>query len=123
MHIGEINVICTDLARSRDFYCSLLGFEAVEEEGGCALHCRLGSHRLLLLAVAGRGAERKPYCESACLSFDLITDDLAGTCSRLKVAGVNFEREPDGRMAVVRDPDGNCLEIVQSGAVSFGSGG
>lgn len=121
MRIGEINVICTDLARSRAFYCGLLGFAAVEEEGGCALHCRMGEYRLLLLAVAGSQAVRMKYCEAACISLDLITDDLGAECVRLKAAGVEFEREPDGRMAVVRDPDGNCIEIVQSRAASFGT--
>ena len=43
-------------------------------------------------------------------------DDIYGLCQRLMDAGVTINRPPrDGRMAVVRSPDGISIELLQKG--------
>jgi len=108
MRIGEINIICTDLPRSRAFYVDLLGLEVLEQEGKEALHLRCGEHLILLLAVASQSIPSTPYCLQPCISFDLIVPELESFAARLGEAGVKIEREysPDTKNVFVRDPDG-----------------
>ena len=108
----------------RDFYCDLLGLEPVEREGADALHCQVGKTRFLLLAVASGAAPAEPYASRPTISFDLVVEDLAGLCARLTDAGTRFVRPSDGRSAIVHDPDGNAIELLQStlGAVPDASG-
>lgn len=124
MRLGEINIIGADLTRMRAFYCDLLGLEAVEREGADALHCRLGEARFLLLAVASGSAPAEPYPTRPTISFDLVANDLAELCERLDEAGAEFVRRSDGRSAIVRDPDGNAVELLQAtpGAAPDASG-
>ncbi|MCA8939908.1 MAG: VOC family protein [Planctomycetes bacterium] len=115
MRVGEINIICRDLEVSRAFYCDMLGFEALEYEGPEALHCRCSNARLLLLAVAKEAAPAAAYCHHACVSFDIITPDLAALVERLKASGATFAQEFNGSCAFVYDPDGNVVEMLQDG--------
>jgi lactoylglutathione lyase len=44
-------------------------------------------------------------------------DDIYATCARLKAAGVTIHRPPrDGRMAFIKSPDGQSVELLQHGA-------
>ena len=44
-------------------------------------------------------------------------EDIHATCARLQAAGVAILRPPrDGRMAFVKSPDGQSIELLQSGA-------
>jgi lactoylglutathione lyase len=44
-------------------------------------------------------------------------DDIYATCARLRAGGVVINRPPrDGRMAFVRSPDGQSIELLQQGA-------
>lgn len=43
-------------------------------------------------------------------------DDIYATCERLRAAGVDILRPPrDGRMAFVKSPDGQSVELLQRG--------
>ena len=43
-------------------------------------------------------------------------DDVYATCARLRDAGVTIHRPPrDGRMAFVKSPDGQSVELLQKG--------
>lgn len=43
-------------------------------------------------------------------------DDIYATCARLREAGVVIHRPPrDGRMAFVKSPDGQSVELLQKG--------
>ena len=43
-------------------------------------------------------------------------DDIYTTCARLRDAGVTIHRPPrDGRMAFVKSPDGQSVELLQKG--------
>lgn len=44
-------------------------------------------------------------------------DDIHATCARLMASGVTILRPPrDGRMAFVKSPDGQSVELLQNGA-------
>jgi len=44
-------------------------------------------------------------------------DDIHATCARLHAAGVAILRPPrDGRMAFIKSPDGQSVELLQAGA-------
>ena len=44
-------------------------------------------------------------------------DDIYALCASLKAAGVEIHRPPrDGRMAFVKSPDGQSIELLQRGA-------
>jgi len=48
------------------------------------------------------------------LAFEV--DDIYATCARLKEGGVTINRPPrDGRMAFVRSPDQQSVELLQKG--------
>ena len=43
-------------------------------------------------------------------------DDIHATCARLHAAGVTINRPPrDGRMAFIKSPDGQSVELLQKG--------
>jgi lactoylglutathione lyase len=49
------------------------------------------------------------------LAFEV--DDIYATCERLRQSGVIIHRPPrDGRMAFVKSPDGQSVELLQKGA-------
>jgi len=118
VRLGEINIIGADLPRMQAFYCDLLGLVAGGQEGPDALHCHLGDARFLLLAVADGPAPATPYATRPTVSFDLMTPDLEGLCRRLADAGAVFERPPDDTSAIVRDPDGNVIELIQESSAA-----
>lgn len=112
--LGETNVVCTDIANSEAFYVGVLGFERLAEEDG-ALHLFFDGRPFLLLpfakAPAGGG-----YGERACLSFDLLVEDLKSAADYFKSKGVAFTQEyaEESPYFVVSDPDGNFIEVIQS---------
>jgi lactoylglutathione lyase len=49
------------------------------------------------------------------LAFEV--DDIYATCDRLSAGGVDVLRPPrDGRMAFIKSPDGQSVELLQKGA-------
>lgn len=111
--IGEINIICTDLERSLQFYCDVLGFEPLEREDP-GYHLRCGDVRVLLLAVATSG-EIMPYCSNPEISIDLMVDDLLEAYRHLTDHGATIvsEFEPNSDRFFIRDPDGLVFEVIQ----------
>ncbi len=118
----------TDVEKSLNFYCKLLGMTEVrrrEDQGG--------RFTLIFLAAAhdkARGeAENAPLLELTYnwdpqeyaggrnfghLAFEV--DDIYATCDRLMKGGVTINRPPrDGRMAFVRSPDNISVELLQKG--------
>lgn len=113
VQLGEINIFCTDLAQSLDFYCNVLGFEKVEEEDG-AVRLRCGDRPILLLPFAERVGSAEAYGTHATVSFDLYVDDIAQTVAHLQRHQVQFERPlQQDRHVFIRDPDNLVLEIIE----------
>ena len=110
---GETNIICTDLERSKHFYCTILGFAFVEMEDGCA-RLRNDNQHYLLLPFAQRSDRASIYCEDARFSLDLMVSDLPAAWDYLQQHDVDYARSyADGaRSFWIRDPDGLVLEII-----------
>lgn len=111
--IGEINVICTDIAASLRFYRDVLGFGVIGREGDC-YHLDSGGRHVLLLPVAAEAGEDAPYCSLPTVSVDLMVDDIEAAFRHLQASGVRFEREwkPGARSFLIRDPDGLVWEVI-----------
>ena len=119
----------TDVDKSLNFYCTLLGMQELRRREDPA-----GRYTNIFLAAAddkGRGdAENAPLLELTYnwdpqeypggrnfghLAFEV--DDIYATCARLQKGGVTINRPPrEGRMAFVRSPDNVSVELLQKGA-------
>ena len=110
---GEVNIVCTDLKRSLEFYCDTLGFVEASREDQ-AVHLKCGSQPVLLLPFAKNAAASGPYCETATVAFDLYVKDIDAALDYLQSRSVKFAKEQDkpGDYFCIRDPDGNVIEIV-----------
>jgi lactoylglutathione lyase len=112
-----------DLDAALDFFVSKLGLREVRRKENL-------QHRFTLVFLAsgaeGDGAEieltynwdqQDPYPTGRFfghLAFEV--DDIYATCDRLRTAGVVINRPPrDGRMAFIRSPDGQSVELLQRG--------
>ena len=112
--VGEINIICTDLDRSLQFYRDVLGFEVLAQEDP-GYHPACGETRFLLLGVAESARMAQPYCATPEFSVDLMVDDLAITHQHLRKHNVTFvsEWKPNADRFFIRDPDGLVFEVIQ----------
>ncbi len=118
----------TDVERTLDFFCNMLGMAEVRRVDNDK-----GRFTLIFLASgddvdAGR-ARQAPLLELTHnwdpepygggrnfghLAYEV--DDIYALCDRLMKAGVTINRPPrDGHMAFVRSPDNISLELLQKG--------
>jgi catechol 2,3-dioxygenase-like lactoylglutathione lyase family enzyme len=111
--LGEINVVCRELAPSLAFYRDVLGFEVVGEEDG-AVHMRGLGLAFLLLPVAREAPGPSAYGTCATFSFDLVVQDLGEARTYFEGCGVSCTGEASAGFFVVRDPDGLAIEVVQA---------
>ena len=118
----------TDVEKSLNFYCKLLGMTELRRREDPA-----GRYTNIFLAAnadKSRGeAENAPLLELTYnwdpqeyaggrnfghLAFEV--EDIYATCDRLMKGGVAINRPPrDGRMAFVRSPDNISVELLQKG--------
>ncbi|MCY4245883.1 MAG: VOC family protein [Gammaproteobacteria bacterium] len=110
----------SDLERSLDFYCRLLGLREVRR-----LDNERGRFTLVFLA-AGDGEEHlelthnwDPEAYGGGRNFGHLAyrvDDIYALCKKLMDNGVTINRPPrDGHMAFVRSPDNISVELLQKG--------
>jgi len=114
----------TDIKRSEEFYCNLLGFTKTGEHhfadrGRTIVFVELDGVCIELLADAGG----EPYVAAPALQAGykhlcMLTDDVNGECERLRAAGVKVTTEPfysalGSRICFIEDPDGIPLELWQ----------
>jgi lactoylglutathione lyase len=123
----------SDLDRSLDFFCDKLGMQEVrrydDQKGRYTNVFLAGSDDGSLVADSMRKGREAPVLELTYnwdtqdygearyfghLAFEV--DDIYATCDRLMKAGVTINRPPrDGRMAFVRSPDKQSVELLQKG--------
>jgi len=116
LRAAHATLVVSDLARSIDFYTSVVGLELVRGgagEPGAVLAGRLGLPDLLLLP-----ARREP-AHLHHITFELSDDPVAveAALSAMRHAGVAMVRtiESEARRGfVVRDPDGVLVEFATS---------
>jgi lactoylglutathione lyase len=116
-----------DMDRALGFYCGLLGMRVQADRSGQ----RPGRRNLFL----GYGPEQETTLLELCseagrTAYDkgegfghvaIAVDDVAAVCRELAAAGVAVEREAKRALsgaliALVRDPDGYLVELIQPAA-------
>jgi lactoylglutathione lyase len=116
----------TDLEKSLDFFCKILGFvevrRYVSEKGRFTL--------AFLAAPEDTETAKTTYVPTLELTYNWDpeaydggrnfghlaygVDDIYATCDRLMKAGVTIARPPrDGHIAFVRTPDNISIELIQ----------
>lgn len=124
-----------DLDAALDFFCDKLGLREVrryDDEKGRYTNVFLDAPGDAALVADSRKTsrfpapvleltynwEREDYGEARYfghLAYEV--DDIYAVCERLMKAGVTINRPPrDGRMAFVRSPDRQSIELLQKGA-------
>jgi len=130
--LDHVSVIVTDLERALDFYRGLLGFLVLghvdypdDTPARVVTHLDTGRGVLELVSFA-RGAELAgmPPVEShtAIPAFALRVTGLDAIAKPLIEAGVSFARLPvqtasGTRVAVLSDPDGTLIELIEGDTV------
>jgi len=110
LRIGHLELFVSDVARSREFYERVLGFEVVSVQPK-VIWLKCGEMELLL-----RPASRSPavatYDRSE-VGIVLYTDDLARTTRELESRGLQF-RGHNGcdSCPTFSDPDGHWFQLV-----------
>ena len=112
----------SDLDKSLDFYCNKLGLENLGR-----FDIEAGRFSLVFLAAPGQKEAQVELTWNwdpeelgegrnfGHLAYEV--ENIYETCDRLMKAGVTIIRPPrDGRMAFVRSPDNNSIELLQAGA-------
>jgi len=111
--LKNIVIFVTDLAKAKSFYVDLLGLPVA------------GQSEMLIEFFPGAGTtlgvSLALHDDARCLvgrhtGVTLKAENIAGLCETLKNGGAHFveplESSPWGKMAVVQDPDGNMIALV-----------
>jgi catechol 2,3-dioxygenase-like lactoylglutathione lyase family enzyme len=120
---GLVNLYTRDIEAGRHFYGELLGFEETfrTPTDGIPEHVELKIEGLMLGLGTVEAARRVHGVEAAPGSPAMVvvvwTDDVDRACAHLAASGVPVVQPPhdtgnNNRSALLRDPDGNLVEIV-----------
>jgi lactoylglutathione lyase len=116
----------SNIERSLDFYCNLLGLKELKRYDDDK-----GRYTLIFLAADADANIENPPAIELTYNWDhedygegrnfghlaYAVEDIYGLCQRLKDGGVTINRPPrDGRMAFIRSPDNVSIELLQEGA-------
>ncbi len=121
MFLEHVNLTVSDLDRSIDFYCRLLGLTLRwrREAGEDRAAAHVGDDRHYLALFEARPGSRRPRIDYEAVGlnhFGFVVDDLDAARDRLVSLGVTPHGEADydpGRRLYFFDPDGIEVELVQ----------
>jgi len=103
-----------DLNHLLPFYRDVLGLTVGVETPGFVV---LGDPKSPTLALGTHSQVRGRNADPARHMVGLATDDLTADWKRLKDAGVEFVEDPteygNVRIATLKDPDGNLIQLLQ----------
>jgi catechol 2,3-dioxygenase-like lactoylglutathione lyase family enzyme len=121
---GLTNLYCRDVEAALHFYSGLLGFaEAFRlPKTGTPEHVEVALENGFKLGLSSVEAAKRVHGVDAspgspAMAITVWTDDTDRAFDRLVAAGVPVVQQPhdtvnDNRAALLRDPDGNLVEIV-----------
>lgn len=114
--IGQIAVVCEDVARARDFYRDALGLRHLFDAGPTLSFFECGGIRLMLSTSEGLEGPRM----SSMLYY--FVKDIEGVQRDLSAKGVQFPEAPhmiarmpdhDLWLAAFKDSEGNMLGVME----------
>ncbi len=136
---NHVGLCVADLDRSIRFYVDALGFRernrleihdgvasrllrVPEPVGLTAVYLTLGDAVLELLHFSRPGdeeARERPFTEPGLTHVSLTVDDVAATCDLVRQHGGEVLADTDvgGFAILVRDPDGQVVELLPPGAL------
>jgi catechol 2,3-dioxygenase-like lactoylglutathione lyase family enzyme len=103
----------SDYEQSLRFYGETLGMRKIREEASEGYACfEAGGSRLSI------GTDWRPHWTPGSPTVSLLTDDLRGLLAELEKEGVKVLERPrrtawGQQVAMVADPDGNGIELLQ----------
>lgn len=119
--LTHIRLLVDDIEVCKTFYQTILGLgaPAVDVPGiyyeFVAGPARLGLYKRELMQSVAGVAQTAPAGDQALLTFEV--EDVDAACAALRQAGVSFVTEPHDqeawvlRVAHLRDPEGNLIEL------------
>lgn len=114
LRFAEISTYVSDLAAAVAFYRDALGLALTQREDDFAIFDCNGIE-FVLMAGNEKAAARGPRAPGTALC--LQSDDLTGAMTRLRRQGVtiltDIQTVPQGRYAIIADPDGTPVEIIE----------
>jgi len=116
--IHHASMIISDLEKSLEFYCDVLGL-AVDHSrpefkfAGAWLNIN-DKQQIHLLQIENPDSTERPTHGGRDRHTALIADDIKQIEASLNEANISYTKSQSGRTAIFcRDPDGNTLEIMQ----------
>lgn len=112
--VGEINILCSDIKRSLNFYKNVLGFEVIEIENG-AVRIKCIDKIFLLLPVGNKTVRTALYGTIPEISFDLYVDNIIETVEYFESHKIQILKplSHEDKWIVISDPDGLAIEVIQ----------
>jgi catechol 2,3-dioxygenase len=119
VRIGHVHLKVSDLERSLNFYCGVLGFELTQRMGDSAAFISAGGyhHHIGLNTWESLGGSPPPPGTTGLYHVAILYPDrrsLADALRRLLAAGIALEGASDhgvSQALYLRDPDENGLEL------------
>jgi catechol 2,3-dioxygenase-like lactoylglutathione lyase family enzyme len=124
--ISHLTLECTDLARSRDFYCRAVGLAVRDDVPGSHVVLEVASGQLLILRqveqVAPKGIEVSRFTAGPHYAFFVEPDQWHALLAQFDACGVawNDREHADARPrgeagAYFSDPDGYTVQLITAG--------
>lgn len=119
VRVGHTHLKVSDLQRSIDFYCSVLGLEVMQRHGDDVAFLSAGGyhHHIALNTWQSKGGSAPPAGSTGLFHVALLYPDraaLANALKRLQDAGVPLDGASDHGVSealYLNDPDGNGIEL------------
>src|SRR6202011_4956473 len=119
VHIGHVHLKVSDLERSLEFYCGVLGFELMQRWGKKAAFISAGGyhHHIGLNTWESLGGSPPPPGTTGLYHLAILYPtraELGEALRRLITAGINLEGASDHGVSealYLRDPDENGVEL------------
>ncbi|MGZ4786974.1 MAG: VOC family protein [Terriglobales bacterium] len=108
MRFVGVELYFDDLERAREFFAKTLGLKITSEQRGH--QAQFGGERAFV-CLGRKGAESYPSQDKAVLFFEVPDSNTA-----IEAIGENRIVERETRWAVLHDPEGHNILLLQSGA-------